>query len=409
MMFASRLSSDLDRPLLIATLLLTFVGVAFVFSATSMPAATEHNLYLKQAAWLLLALGAGAVMTAVPYRVYEGKTSYLLYGIGLGLLVLTLFIGHVGLGAQRWLGWGPVKIQPSELAKVATAILLASQLADRKKDWTQIRNLIRPLLAAGIPFLLVLKQPDLGTSVAFIALLLIMLYWAGLPILYLFFLITPIVNVALSFFPVAWLLFLAGLAVILYRSRIRLVPLLIVVGVNLVVGIATPQIWNHLQPYQKQRITTFLDPSADAYGAGYQIIQSKIAIGSGQVFGKGFLHGTQKGLAFLPEQHTDFIYSVVGEETGFLGAAVVAALYLLLILRGIRVAHRARNRFGGLLAIGMTSIFLYHVLVNIWMTVGLAPVTGLPLPLLSYGGSSLVASFLQVGLIQNVAMRWREY
>jgi rod shape determining protein RodA len=409
-MIAPRFSGDIDRPLLMVTLFLTLIGIAFVFSATSMPsAAAEHGLYLKQIIYLVLALLAGGLIAAIPYRVYEGKTAYLLYGIGLFLLVLTLFIGHVGLGAQRWLGWGPIKIQPSELAKVATVILLANQLADRKKDWTQIRNLVKPILIAVIPFILVLKQPDLGTSVAFVAMLLTMLYWAGLPLLYLFFMITPIANVALSFYTPAWLVFLGILAFILYRSRIRLLPLLIVVGVNLVVGIATPQIWNHLQPYQKQRITTFLDPGADAYGAGYQIIQSKIAIGSGQVFGKGFLHGTQKALAFLPEQHTDFIYSVVGEETGFIGAAIVALLYLVLILRGIRVANRARNRFGGLLAIGMTSIFLYHVLVNIWMTVGLAPVTGLPLPLLSYGGSSLVASFLQVGLIQNVAMRWRDY
>ncbi len=409
-MIAPRFSPDIDRPLLFATLLLTLIGIAFVFSATSMPSATaEHGLYLKQIAYLLIALFFGGLIAAVPYRVYEGKTAYLLYGIGLALLVLTLFVGHVGLGAQRWLGWGPVKIQPSELAKVATAILLANQLADRKKDWTQMKNLFGAVVTALVPFLLVLKQPDLGTSVAFIAILFLMLYWAGLPLLYLFFMVTPFINVVLSFVPFAWILFLGALAVILYRSRIRLLPLLVVVGVNLVVGIATPQIWNHLQPYQKQRISSFLDPSADAYGAGYQIIQSKIAIGSGQFLGKGFLHGTQKALAFLPEQHTDFIYSVVGEETGFIGAAIVASLYLLLILRGIRIAHRARNRFGGLLAIGMTSIFLYHVLVNIWMTVGLAPVTGLPLPLLSYGGSSLVASFLQVGLIQNVAMRWREY
>lgn len=402
--------ADLDRGLLTVALLLTLIGVAFVYSATAPPSpeATQY-LYVRQAVWLGIAILFGAVVAVIPYRVYQGKTAWLLYGIGLMLLVLTLFVGHVGLGAQRWLGWGPIKIQPSEPAKVATVILLCNLLADRKQDLTQLRTLAKPLLAVGVPFLLVMRQPDLGTAVSFAAILLTMLYWAGLPLLYLFFLVTPIINVALSFYLPAWILFAGVLVFILYRSRLGLATLLLVVGVNLAVGIATPQIWNHLEPYQRQRITTFLDPGGDPYGAGYQIIQSKIAIGSGEIFGKGFLHGTQKGLAFLPEQHTDFIFSVVGEETGFIGAGLVAVLYLALILRGIRVAHRSRNRFGSLLAIGMTSIFLYHVLVNILMAVGLAPVTGLPLPLLSYGGSSLVVSFIQIGLIQNVAMRWREY
>jgi rod shape determining protein RodA len=409
-MAGSRLWSDIDRGLLAAALLLTLFGVAFVYSATVPPAPEATQLlYLRQVLWLGIALVLGAVVAALPYRVYQGKSAWLLYGVGLLLLVLTLFVGHVGLGAQRWLGWGPFKIQPSEPVKVATVILLGNLLADRKQDLTQLRALAKPLLAVAVPCLLIMRQPDLGTAVSFAAILLTMLFWAGLPLLYLFFLVTPIINVALSFFLPAWILFAAALVFILYRSRLGLAPLLLVVGVNLTVGIATPQIWNHLEPYQRQRITSFLDPGGDPYGSGYQIIQSKIAIGSGEVFGKGFLHGTQKGLAFLPEQHTDFIFSVIGEETGFIGAGLVAVLYLTLILRGIRVANRSRNRFGSLLAIGMTSIFLYHVLVNIWMTVGLAPVTGLPLPLLSYGGSSLVVSFLQIGLIQNVAMRWREY
>ncbi|MGE5176674.1 MAG: rod shape-determining protein RodA [Hyphomicrobiales bacterium] len=409
-MVTARLSPDIDRPLLWATLLLALIGIAFVYSATSMPsAAGEHGLYLKQLLWLAIAIGGGALAAAVPYRIYLGKTAWLLYVLGLMLLVLTLFIGHVGLGAQRWLGWGPLKFQPSELAKVGTVILLANFLSERKLDLTQIRSLIRPCLFAFVPFLLVLKQPDLGTSVTFVMILFAMLYWAGLPLLYLFLLLTPIINVAASFYLPAWIVFAGVLATVLYRSRLRLMPILFVVAVNLVVGVVTPQVWNHLQPYQRQRIATFLDPAADPYGAGYQIIQSKIAIGSGEVLGKGFLHGTQKGLAFLPEQHTDFIFSVVGEETGFLGSAIVTILYLVLIVRGIKIAHRSRNRFAGLLAIGLTSIFLYHVLVNVCMTVGLAPVTGLPLPLLSYGGTSLLTSFLQVGLIQNVAMRWREY
>jgi len=406
----TRLAAEVDRPLLVVAILLALIGIAFVFSATANAVMeAKQGLYLKQFIWLGIALVGAAVTAFLPYRVYEGKMSYLLFGVGLVLLVLTLFVGHVGLGAQRWLGWGQLKFKPSELAKVVTVLVLATILSDRKTDLTQFRSLFKPCLLAAIPFALVLKQPDLGTSVAFLMILITMLFWAGLPPLYLFLLVTPLINVALSFFLPIWILFAAILALVLYRSRLRLMPILIVVAINLMVGIVTPQVWNHLEPYQRQRVTTFLDPNGDPYGAGYQIIQSKIAIGSGQMWGKGFMNGTQKGLAFLPEQHTDFIFSVVGEESGFLGAAIVALLYLTLILRGVRVAHRARNRFGSLLAIGMTSIFLYHILVNICMTVGLAPVTGLPLPLLSYGGTSLLTSFLQIGLIQNVAMRWREY
>jgi rod shape determining protein RodA len=409
-MAGTRITSDLDRPLLITTMLLALIGIAFVYSATMMPnSAVERGLYLRQFIWLAIALAGGAVMAAVPYRIYEGKTAWLFYVIGVGLLLLTVFIGHTGLGAQRWLGWGPVKFQPSELAKLATVIVLASMLSQRRVDLTQIGTLAKAILVAGVPFLLVLKQPDLGTSLCFIMILITMLYWGGLSFLFLFLLLTPMINVALSFYFPAWALFAVVLAYVLYRSRLRLAPLVLVVAVNLAVGIVTPQVWNHLEPYQRQRITTFIDPGADSYGAGYQIIQSKIAIGSGGIVGKGFLQGSQKALEFLPEQHTDFIFSVIGEETGFVGAAFVTALYMVLILRGVRIAQRARNRFGSLLAIGMTSIFLYHVVVNICMTVGLAPVTGLPLPLLSYGGTSLVTSFLQVGLIQNIAMRWREY
>jgi rod shape determining protein RodA len=409
-MIAPRLTTDIDRPLLLTTVLLALIGIAFVFSATAMQTAqVEHGLYLKQFLWLGLALLGAAATAAVPYRVYEGKTAWLLYGIALALLALTLVIGHVGLGAQRWLGWGPLKFQPSELAKIAAVMVLASMLAAKRIDLTHLPTLFKALLAAGIPFLLVLKQPDLGTSLCFIMVVLTMLYWAGLPMLYLFLLLSPILIGALSFYLPALILFALVLALVLYRSRLRLWTVVLVVVVNLAVGIATPHVWHHLEPYQRQRIATFLDPSADPYGAGYQIIQSKIAIGSGGVAGKGFMHGTQKGLEFLPEQHTDFIFSVVGEETGFLGAAFVTVLYMVLILRGVRIARRARNRFGSLLVIGLTAVFLYHVLVNVCMTVGLAPVTGLPLPLLSYGGTSLLTSFLQIGLMQNVAMRWREY
>lgn len=402
----SRLAAEVDRPLMVVAILLAFVGIAFVFSATANPVMeAKQGLYLKQFIWLGIALAAAAVAAALPYRVYEGKLSYLLFGVGVVLLVLTLFVGHVGLGAQRWLGWGQLKFQPSELAKVVTVLVLATILSDRKTDLTQIRSLFKPCLLAAIPFALVLKQPDLGTSVAFLMIVITMLFWAGLPPLYLFLLVTPLINVALSFFLPVWILFAAILALVLYRSRLRLMPILIVVAINLMVGIVTPQVWNHLEPYQRQRVTTFLDPNGDPYGAGYQIIQSKIAIGSGQMWGKGFMNGTQKGLAFLPEQHTDFIFSVWAEEHGFAGSLLLLALYFWLIASGVDIAGNARDRFGHFLAVGVTAMLFWQVTVNIGMVTGVLPVVGVTLPLMSYGGSSLLSVFLGLGLLLNVAMR----
>jgi Bacterial cell division membrane protein len=206
----------------------------------------------------------------------------------------------VGLGAQRWLGWGPLKFQPSELAKIAAVMVLASMLAAKRIDLTHLPTLFKALLAAGIPFMLVLKQPDLGTSLCFIMIVLTMLYWAGLPMLYMFLLLSPFLNGALSFYFPAWILFALVLAFVLYRSRLRLWTVVLVVVVNLAVGIATPHVWNHLEPYQRQRIATFLDPSADPYGAGYQIIQSKIAIGSGGVAGKASCTGRRRDSSSCP-------------------------------------------------------------------------------------------------------------
>src|SRR5687767_4903881 len=216
-----RNSGDIDRPLLSVTVLLALIGIAFVFSATSMASASaEHGLYLKQLIWLAVALAGGALTAAIPFRIYMGKSAWLLYGLGLVLLVMTMFVGHTGLGAQRWLGWGALKFQPSELAKVATVILLANFLSERRLDLTQLRSLLLPCLAAGIPFLLVLKQPDLGTSITFLMILFTMLYWAGLPLLYMFLLLSPVINIAASFLLPAWILFAAILSAVLYRSRL---------------------------------------------------------------------------------------------------------------------------------------------------------------------------------------------
>jgi rod shape determining protein RodA len=251
-MAASRLTAEIDRPLLVVSIVLALIGITFVYSSTaSAVMEAKQGLYLKQLLWLGIGLIGAAAVAAVPYRIYEGKSAYLLYGVGLAMLLLTLFVGHVGLGAQRWLGWGSVKFQPSELAKVATVLVLATVLSDRKTDLTKVRSLVKPCLLAAIPFALVLKQPDLGTSVSFFMILLTMLFWGGLPLLYLFLLVTPLINVVLSFYLPLWILFAAVLAFVLYRSRLRLMPILVVVALNLAVGVVTPQVWNHLEPYQR--------------------------------------------------------------------------------------------------------------------------------------------------------------
>jgi rod shape determining protein RodA len=259
-----------------------------------------------------------------------------------------------------------------------------------------------------VPFLLVMKEPDLGTSLAFPIILVAMYFWAGMPVSQLLFGLSPVFNVALFFVTGSLWWFGALFVGMLAALRPRLPLFIAIVVLNGSVAMALPRLWEGLHDYQKRRIETFLNPGQDPHGSGYQIIQSKVAIGSGGVTGKGYLKGTQKALAFLPMRHTDFIYSVVGEELGLWGAMTVVILYALLLLRGYGIALRCRHGFGSLMAVGLVTALFYHVMVNMLMTIGWAPVTGLPLPLLSYGGTALIVNGIQIGLLQNLALRRRE-
>ena len=398
---------SIDWPLAGAAAGLIVVGLLTVYSATSIPGAHE-GLWLKQLMWALVAIGAAWLATVLPYRVYD-SLAYPLYVVSLVLLVAVLLFGSSAYGAKRWLDIGPIKFQPSELAKIATVLVLARRMDDPKLNLRKMAHWIPPLLLTLVPFLLVAKEPDLGTSLAFPIILIAMYFWAGMPVTQLLLGLSPVFNIALFIFTgtIGW--FVAALAVMLGWFRPRLPVLLAVLAINGAVAYAMPHIWNGLHDYQKRRIETFLNPGQDPYGSGYQIIQSKIAIGSGGVSGKGYLRGTQKALAFLPMRHTDFIYSVVGEELGLIGALVVVLLYVLLILRGYRLALSARNGFASLMVVGLVTALFYHIMVNMLMTIGLAPVTGLPLPLLSYGGTALIVNGIQIGLLQNVAMRRHEF
>jgi rod shape determining protein RodA len=398
---------DIDVPLALATIGLVTIGLLTVYSATTVPGAHE-GLWIKQLQWVVLATFAAMITASIQLRAYD-TLAYPLYAISLVLLVLVLLVGTERLGARRWIELGPLTFQPSEIAKIATVLVLARRFDDPRIKLTRFRDWIPPLLLTLVPCLLVAKEPDLGTALSFPVMLVVMYFWAGMPVGTLLLGLSPVFNVVL-FFATGTLWWFGGLlAVMLGVVRPRLTTLLIVLAANGVVAYAVPHLWDHLHDYQKRRIETFLNPGNDPYGSGYQIIQSRIAIGSGGVTGKGYLRGTQKALAFLPMRHTDFIYSVVGEELGLIGSLTVVILYAVLLLRGLKLAAMSRNGFASLMAVGIVTALFYHIMVNMLMTIGWAPVTGLPLPLLSYGGTALIVNGIEIGLLQGVALRRQEF
>ena len=403
-----RVLRDADPPLAFAVAALLAIGIIAVYSATySHSGSAPAGLYWKQAAWLVLGFAACVAAAVIPFRVFDGL-AYWIYGATLVLIVAVTLAGSVGLGAKRWIDLGPLRLQPSEPMKIGLVLALARYLSGGGVNVTRARFLAVPLALASVPMLFVLEQPDLGSALAFGVIVLAMLHWAGLSALFVFLLISPLLNVLATFWLPAWIIFAALLVWILYRSKLHWIPQLGLVVAHVGISVVTPRLWAGLEGYQRERILTFLDPGRDPSGAGYQIIQSKIAIGSGGWLGKGFLQGTQKALSFLPHQHTDFIFSVLGEEFGFLGVTIVLGLFALLLGRAVIVARGARSRFGSLMAVGAVAIFAYHASINLCMAVGLAPVTGIPLPFLSYGGSFLITCMILVGMILNVAGRRNE-
>ena len=314
---------------------------------------------------------------------------------------------------------GGFKVQPSEFMKVAVIFLLARFLAEKRNRASDVRVLVVSAIITLIPFALVIKEPDLGSALVYLALLFPILYWRGLDEGIIILFMTPLASAFLTIYsatameeggyPLLLLLFFIVLLVYAYRRRRDIVRNVALIAINLGVMLLVPMAWSRLQPYQQQRIITFLRPESDILGSGWQVYQSKLAIGSGGFMGKKFLHGTHKLLAFLPERHSDFIYSVISEELGFLGGLTVLALYTIIIIRGLYLATKVKNRFASIAAIGICTYFAFHTLINIGMTTGLTPVTGLPLPLMSYGGSSMVVSCLLIGVLLNFSMRFYEY
>jgi len=404
-----RWAKEYDPVMVGATLVLSVAGILLVYSSQH-NAAGEYlrGFYLKQVIWLGVALAGFYIAVVVSLRVHE-VFAYVYLLIICGALLLLIILGRQDGGAARWVLLGPAYIQPSELAKLAIIVSLARYLAYTKRSVLSARTLLGVLMLVGITAALVLRQPDLGTSLVFWAVAVVMLFWAGASSLVLFLILSPALSLILAFNWISWIVFFIIVLAALHYLRPSLWAAVGVIVANLAFGIVTPIIWHRLLDYQQKRILTFLDPGTDPTGAGYQIIQSKVAIGSGGMLGKGFLQGTQSRLDFLPARHTDFIFSVAGEEFGLLGGVLIIGLFVLIMWRIVSIGYMSRNRFNRFLAGGILAVMGFQMLVNIAMTLGLAPVTGLPLPFVSYGGSSLVVFWIMIGLMANVRRHWQEY
>jgi rod shape determining protein RodA len=402
----------IDFPLLVIALLLTTYGIAMVFSAgqVDVPSAVIVNAWKRQLVWFGIALFACWVVTRGSVRLIEWS-AWPLYLLSIALLVVVIVTGSGAGTAASMKGWltiGGMRIgQPAELAKLATLLMLARVLAERREVPSTLSELWRPMLVVAVPWLLVMAQPDLGTGIVFIGICFAMLFWAGVPWQLLLLLASPAISLILAFSTEIWGAWFFILAALIFWSRTAWVEKALLAATNVVLGAAAPWLWGNLEPYQQRRLLVFIDPSIDPRASGYNVIQSKVAIGSGGLFGKGFTLGSQKRLAFIPERHTDFIFSVLGEELGFLGVSAALALFLGLFLRCTRVATRAADPFPSLVAFGIAAAWFVHVIVNVGMTLNLMPVTGIPLPFFSYGGSFLLVSWLCVGVMLRISSEGR--
>lgn len=370
-MLEKRLLSNVPWGMVAMVIGIAALGLSAVYSATYTQKGPSA-LYYKQLVWI--AIGIVVMLSAImPDYHTIGRYAYVLYAVSLISLILVMIVGKTGMGAQRWLAVGPFQFQPSELMKLSLVLALARYFAeDPRRGGYDLRDLAIPGAMVLVPLVLVLKQPDLGTALM--------------------------------------LLLTSSLIVLLAGLHLRSLVIMALIGAVLAASVfAVPpvrhKIWTSLKPYQQKRIKAFLNPESDPLGSGYHATQSKIAVGSGQMTGKGFRKGTQSQMAFLPERHTDFIFAVISEERGFIGSTLIVALYLVLLLVGVEAAKGAKDRLGVLMAGGIVSMLALYVFINVGMAVGILPVVGVPLPLASYGGTSVITTFLAIGLLLNIYSR----
>lgn len=392
-----------DWILFFILIILILIGIVAIQSASvdSGSEITRSN-FQKQIIWAIFGLLIYFSISLLNFR-FLYAVAYIVLIVGIFLVVLT-YIPAIGKGVSgRWIGFWGLRVQPSEFMKVFLIVGLARLLTDNIKNLSKPKSLILPFVITGVVTLLVLRQPDLGTAMVFPAILFPMLFWSAVPVMTLFLIIAPIISLLSAFNLISFVFWIGLILLLLWLARKSLRFIVLMFLLNVSVGLVTPMMWNNLKPYQQQRILTYVNKQLDPRGSGYQVLQSKVAIGSGGMYGKGLGDGTQTQLKFLPEQHTDFIISLIGEELGFIGVSIVLTLFFFLLFKIINIASNSKNVFESLVLVGTSALLLFQIFINIGMTTGLVPVTGLPLPFISYGGSSLLAMMILMGLVQSAS------
>lgn len=403
-----KLQDKFDFFIFIPLLLLLAIGLVSIYSATVNHPTASGN-FQKQFFWIITSLVAFIIIYFLPQNFFRfiAWPSYL---ASIFFLILVLVMGKTVYGAKSWLNFGGFGFQPSEFAKIGTMLALSSWLTYKKRDINNLKDISIALAIGFIPIMLILLEPDMGTAIVFMAITLVMIFWSGISLFSLFVVLSPGVVIFLSLFglgPLIFVLILVLLALFYFKKDIF--TSLTVFILNLGSAFFFDFVFNLLKPHQQKRIESFLDPMADPLGSGYNALQAKVAIGSGGLFGKGFLQGNQTQLRFIPEQWTDFIYCVVGEEFGFIGSIFVVILFSIIFVRLLNLASSSRDEFSSLTVIGILTILFVHFVINIGMNVGVTPVIGLPLPYVSYGGSSLLVNMVLIAVAFNTYRTRREH
>ncbi len=403
-----KLQDKFDFGIFIPCLLLICIGLAAIYSSTVHHPTASGN-FDKQLIWGIAAILVFFVTYSVPISSFK-LISIPLYLLSLALLMAVLVMGRQISGAKSWLDLGSVGFQPSEMAKIGTILVIASFLSRNNTDIESFKDIIITLIIGLIPVGLILLEPDMGTALVFIGIILTMIFWKGISLFGLFIVLSPGFVALSSLFGIYYFvgaLVIVSFAMLLFRKDIFFSASIF--ALNLGAGFFADYMYNVLSPHQQNRIKSFIDPMADPLGAGYNAIQARVAIGSGGFWGKGFLAGNQTQLQFIPEQWTDFIYCVIGEELGFIGSFITLVLFLILFIKILKIASSAKDEFLSLVSIGILAVFFVHLMVNIGMTVGIMPVIGIPLPFVSYGGSSLMVNLFMLGIVANVYRTHKNY